>query len=91
MTLFQCYALNNETKISFIKSFIPIFIFPLFNFSLATKYFENLQLNSLEVIGALLKSYCPEVINFLINTYIVKFSENIIKKANELYLKDWRF
>jgi len=69
---------------NFVKSFTPIFIYPFLNSTLVTKPIEHLRLTTLGVIGALVKSQVPEIINFLINTEMVQLSIKIIEKGSDL-------
>jgi len=84
LTLFQCIASHKETRMAFIKSFIPIFIYPFLNSVLNSKPIEHLRLTTLGVIGALVKSQVTEIINFLINTEMVQLSVRIIEKGSDL-------
>jgi len=68
----------------FVKAFIPIFIYPFLNSNSTSKSAELLRLTTLGVIGVLVKSQVPEIINFLINTEMVQLSVQIIEKGSDL-------
>lgn len=68
----------------FVKSFIPIFIYPFLNSTTNSKSVELLRLTTLGVIGALVKSQVSEIINFLINTEMVQLCVQIIEKGSDL-------
>lgn len=84
LTLLQCIASHKITLISFVKSFIPIFIFPFLNDNFTSKPLEHLRLTTLGVIGAMVKSQNEEVIKFLNSTEIVQLSLKIIENGSNL-------
>ncbi|KAJ3267286.1 hypothetical protein HDU76_011854, partial [Blyttiomyces sp. JEL0837] len=55
LALFQCVASHNDTRVLFLNSHIPLFLYPFLNTNNKTRPFEYLRLTSLGVIGALVK------------------------------------
>lgn len=84
LALLQCVASHAETRTSFLKAHIPLFLYPFLNTVSKTRPFEYLRLTSLGVIGALVKVDDSEVINFLLTTEIIPLCLRIMETGSEL-------
>lgn len=82
--LFQCLALNQDTRQNFLTAHLPLFLYPFLYTQSKLKPFENLRVSSLGVIGALVKGDDQNVINFLLQTEIIPLCLRIMKKGQEL-------
>jgi CCR4-NOT transcription complex subunit 9 len=63
---------------------IPIFLYPFLNTVNKNKPFEYLRLTALGVIGALVKTDNPDVIEFLLSTEIIPLCLRIMERGSEL-------
>jgi CCR4-NOT transcription complex subunit 9 len=84
LVLLQCVASHPETRSLFLHAYIPLFLYPFLNTSSKTRPFEYLRLTSLGVIGALVKTDEPEVINFFLTTEIIPLCLRIMDTGSEL-------
>jgi CCR4-NOT transcription complex subunit 9 len=84
LSLLQCVAAHNATRTAFLSAHIPMFLYPFLNIQSTERPFEYLRLTSLGVIGALVKSDDPEVINFLLGTEMVPLCLKIMENGSEL-------
>jgi CCR4-NOT transcription complex subunit 9 len=84
LALLQCVASHAETRTSFLKAHIPLFLYPFLNTVSKTRPFEYLRLTSLGVIGALVKVDDSDVINFLLTTEIIPLCLRIMETGSEL-------
>lgn len=84
LALLQCVASHPETRRKFLDAHIPLFLYPFLNTSSNGRPYEYLKLTSLGVIGALVKSDDPRVINFLIHTEIIPLCLRIMDRGSEL-------
>lgn len=84
LALLQCVASHPETRSDFLKAQVPLYLYPFLHTVSKTRPFEYLRLTSLGVIGALVKTDEPEVINFLINTEIIPLCLRIMESGSEL-------
>lgn len=84
LALLQCVASHTDTRTSFLKAHIPLFLYPFLNTVSKTRPFEYLRLTSLGVIGALVKVDDSEVINFLLTTEIIPLCLRIMETGSEL-------
>jgi len=66
--LFQCIALNSNTRPLFLQANLHLYLYPLINTSSKQRQFEQLRVTSLGVIGALVKGEDSQAISFLMNT-----------------------
>jgi len=82
--LFQCIALNSDTRPLFLQANLHLYLYPLINTSSKQRPFEHLRVTSLGVIGALVKGEDSEAINFLMNTELIVLCLRIMKRGNEL-------
>ena len=62
----------------------PVYLYPFLNTDLDTKAYDCLQLTSLGVIGAMIRSEETEVVKFLLSTGIVSICLRIMSNGNEL-------
>jgi len=84
LALLQCVASHPETRSPFLHAQIPLYLYPFLHTSSKTRPFEYLRLTSLGVIGALVKTDEPEVINFLLTTEIIPLCLRIMENGSEL-------
>ncbi|CAB4037785.1 cell differentiation RCD1 homolog, partial [Paramuricea clavata] len=84
LALLQCVASHPETRTSFLQAHIPLFLYPFLHTTSKTRPFEYLRLTSLGVVGALVKTDEPEVINFLLTTEIIPLCLRIMESGSEL-------
>lgn len=84
LALLQCVAAHTETRSSFLKANIQLFLYPFLNTVSKSRAYEYLRLTSLGVIGALVKVDDPEVINNLLHTEIIPLSLRIMERGTEL-------
>lgn len=84
LALLQCVASHPETRASFLKAHIPLYLYPFLNTVSKNRPFEYLRLTSLGVIGALVKMDDAEVINFLLQTEIIPLCLRIMETGSEL-------
>ncbi|KAF7041873.1 hypothetical protein CFC21_051599 [Triticum aestivum] len=71
LALFQCIASHPKTRMLFLNANIPIFMYPFMITKTNTRPLEHLRLASLGVIGALVKTNDPGVVEFLLRTEII--------------------
>ena len=86
LALLQCVASHHETRSFFLAANIPLFLYPFLHTTTnsKTRPFEFLRLTSLGVIGALVKTDEPQVINYLLTTEIIPLCLRIMESGNEL-------
>lgn len=86
LALLQCVASHNETRAAFLAANIPLYLYPFLHTTSTSKTrpFEYLRLTSLGVIGALVKTDEPQVINFLLTTEIIPLCLKIMESGSEL-------
>lgn len=84
LALLQCVASHPETRSAFLQAHIPLFLYPFLHTTSKTRPFEYLRLTSLGVVGALVKTDEPEVINFLLTTEIIPLCLRIMESGSEL-------
>jgi CCR4-NOT transcription complex subunit 9 len=82
--LLQSLALHPTIRKEFIHAHIPLFLYPFLNTSNKMKFFENVRVTSLGVIGALVKGDDSEAIGFLMQTEIIPLCLRIMKRGQEL-------
>ena len=69
--LFQCIAMNSNTRSHFLKANLPLYFYPLINTQVKHKFYDHLKLSSLGVIGALVKGDDSNAIKFIMNTEMI--------------------
>ena len=84
LALFQCVAGHDETRIPFINANIPIYLFPFLHHMNTSKEAEYFKLTSLGIIGSLVKSDQPEIIDYLLNADFVPLCLRILKFSQEI-------
>lgn len=84
LALLQCIASHDGTRVQFLSAHIPLFLYPFLNTVSKTRPFEYLRLTSLGVIGALVKTDSPAVIDFLLQTEIIPLCLRIMETGSEL-------
>nr|AGT15977.1 hypothetical protein SHCRBa_225_M19_R_290 [Saccharum hybrid cultivar R570] len=84
IALLQSVASHPETRTSFLKAYIPIYLYPLLNTVSNARSFESLRLTSLGVIGALVKADDTEAIGFLLQSEIIPLCLRIMETGEEL-------
>ena len=82
--LYQCIALNSNTRPLFLQANLHLYLYPLINTSSKQRPFEQLRVTSLGVIGALVKGEDPQAIEYLMNTELIVLCLRIMKRGNEL-------
>ena len=84
LALLQCVASHPETRSAFLQAHIPYFLYPFLHTVSKSRPFEYLRLTSLGVVGALVKTDEPDVINFLLTTEIIPLCLRIMESGSEL-------
>ncbi|XP_039683020.1 CCR4-NOT transcription complex subunit 9 isoform X2 [Medicago truncatula] len=80
----QCVASHPDTKLSFMKANIPIYLYPFLNTSNKLAPFEDLRLASLGVIAAMVKVKTKEAIGFLLATEVMPLCLRNMEIGKEL-------
>ena len=84
LTLFQSIASHKETRIPFIRANIPMYLFPFLHTINTSRECEYFKLTSLGIIGTLVKSELPEIINYLNQNGFVPLCLRILKFGKEM-------
>lgn len=85
LELFQCIAQDSSTKFLFLKSHLHLYFYPLINTANKLKHYENLRVQSLAVIGALLKvDDYTEAISYLVKSELIVLCLRIMKKGSDM-------
>ncbi|KAM3230113.1 hypothetical protein ACQJBY_060736 [Aegilops geniculata] len=84
LALFQCIASHPKTRMLFLNANIPIFMYPFMVTKTNTRPLEHLRLTSLGVIGALVKTDDPGVVEFLLRTEIIPTCLFCMENGHEL-------
>ncbi|CAI9294776.1 unnamed protein product [Lactuca saligna] len=75
LALLQCIATHPDTRLDLLKAHIPVYIYPFLNTTeKQLVHYDYLRVNSLGVIGALLKEQCPktdEIVHYLLQSEMV--------------------
>ncbi|CAJ2672861.1 unnamed protein product [Trifolium pratense] len=83
-TFLQCVASHPETKISFLKANIPIYLYPYLRTTNNSAPYEDLRLASLGVIAATVKVKTREAIGFLLASEVMPLCLQSIEVGKEL-------
>ncbi|XP_058793353.1 CCR4-NOT transcription complex subunit 9-like isoform X2 [Phymastichus coffea] len=84
LALLQCFANNPETQPFFIRARIPLFLYPFLDTDNKTRPFEYLRMNSLGVIGTLVRRNEQEIIPFLLITGMIPLCLKTMENGSEL-------
>jgi CCR4-NOT transcription complex subunit 9 len=84
LTLFQCVAGHEETRLAFIHANIPMYLFPFLHATNQSRECESFKLTSLGIIGSLVKAEQPEIIEYLLQNEFVPLCLRILKFGQEL-------
>lgn len=84
LALFQCIAGHNETRMSFIKANIPVYLFPFLHTTNQSRECECLKVTALGIIGSLVKAEEPQIIKYLLDNEFVPLCLRILKFGQEL-------
>jgi len=84
LALFQCVAGHDETRMPFVKANIPMYLFPFLHHINTSKEAEYLKLTSLGIIGSLVQTDQPEIIEYLLNSDFVPMCLRILKFSQEI-------
>jgi CCR4-NOT transcription complex subunit 9 len=84
LALFQCVAGHEETRIPFIHANIPMYLFPFLHATNQSRECECFKLTSLGIIGSLVKSEQPEIIEYLLQNEFVPLCLRILKFGQEM-------
>eukprot|EP00762_Andalucia_godoyi_P006165 ANDGO_01628.mRNA.1 Cell differentiation protein rcd1 len=84
LALMQSVAQHAETRLLFLASHMPLYLYPFLNTTARTRAFEFLRLTSLGVIGALVKADDVKVIEFMLATEIIPLCLRIMETSSEL-------
>lgn len=79
LTLFQCIAGHEETKMAFLRANIPIYLFPFIHSVTSTQEFECIKLTSLGIIGCLVQSNSNDVVEYLMKNEFVPLCLRVLK------------
>ncbi|KAJ6234086.1 ccr4-not transcription complex subunit 9 [Anaeramoeba flamelloides] len=81
--LFQSVASHKETHTLFLRSNIPLYLYPFLSSSSKSLPFTQLRINSLGVIASFVKTQEDSVINFLLTTEIIPLCLHIMEICTE--------
>ncbi|XP_071912516.1 uncharacterized protein [Coffea arabica] len=84
LTLFQCIAANDETRLKFVESSIPNFLMPLILFKTSVELFENVRAVALSVLGILCQAGESEIVHWALRNNVVEMSQAVLEIGNEL-------
>lgn len=84
LSLFQLISTNKDTILPFMKSNFPFYILPFLNLDTSKIENEHLKLSTLGVLGVLMKSKIPEVIEFFISSELITSILKIIENGNDI-------
>jgi CCR4-NOT transcription complex subunit 9 len=84
LTLFQCVAGHEETRLPFIHANFPMYLFPFLHATNQSRECESFKLTSLGIIGSLVKADQPEIIEYLLHNEFVPLCLRILKFGQEL-------
>lgn len=84
LALMQSLASHEATRQAFLQAQIPLYLYPCLSTTSKARPFEYLRLTCLGVMGALVKSDDPKVIEFLLSTEIIPLCLRIMETGNEL-------
>jgi CCR4-NOT transcription complex subunit 9 len=84
LALFQCVAGHEETRMAFIHANIPVYLFPFLHTTNQSRECECFKLTALGIIGSLVKSEQPEIIEYLLQNEFVPLCLRILKFGQEM-------
>jgi CCR4-NOT transcription complex subunit 9 len=84
LALFQCVAGHEETRLPFIHANFPMYLFPFLHATNQSRECECFKLTSLGIIGSLVKSEQPEIIEYLLQNEFVPLCLRILKFGQEM-------
>nr|ADL67584.1 Drcd-1r [Drosophila simulans]ADL67590.1 Drcd-1r [Drosophila simulans]ADL67592.1 Drcd-1r [Drosophila simulans] len=84
LSLLQCVAAHPGTRPAFLRGQIPVYVYPFISTTFKSKPFEQLRLNSLGVIGALVETDDTEAISFLLSSEVVPLCLSNMLKGSKL-------
>ena len=84
LALFQCVAGHDETRQAFVRANIPIYLFPFLHQTSSSREAEYFKLTSLGIIGSLVKTEQPEIIEYLLQADFVPLCLRILKFSQEI-------
>jgi CCR4-NOT transcription complex subunit 9 len=84
LSIFQFISSHDDTIFPFVKSNFPFYILPFLKLDSSLKENQNLKLSTLGVLGALIKSKNPEVIDFFMDFEVVISILKIIESGCEI-------
>ncbi|XP_045830415.1 CCR4-NOT transcription complex subunit 9-like [Trifolium pratense] len=84
LALLQCVASHYDTKISFLKANMPIYLYPYLRTTNNSAPYEDLRLASLGVIAATVKVKTREAIDFLLASEVMPLCLQSIDVGREL-------
>ncbi|KAJ3439173.1 ccr4-not transcription complex subunit [Anaeramoeba flamelloides] len=83
LSLFQAIASNQETRALFLRSNIPLYLYPFLSSTHKSPTFEILRVTSLGVIASLVKTEEDNFVNFLLSTEIISLCLHIMEIGGE--------
>ena len=84
LALFQCVAGHDETRQPFVRANIPIYLFPFLHQNSSSREAEYFKLTSLGIIGSLVKTEQPEIVEYLLQADFVPLCLRILKFSQEI-------
>ena len=84
LALLQCVAGHDLTRIPFIRANIPIYLFPFLHQTNTSKEIEFIKVTSLGIIGSLVKTEQPQIIEYLLKVDIIPLCLRILKFSTEI-------
>jgi CCR4-NOT transcription complex subunit 9 len=84
LALFQCVAGHEETRLPFIHANFPMYLFPFLHTTNQSRECECFKLTALGIIGSLVKSEQPEIIEYLLQNEFVPLCLRILKFGQEM-------
>ena len=84
LALFQCVAGHDETRQPFVRANIPIYLFPFLHQNSNSREAEYFKLTSLGIIGSLVKTEQPDIVDYLLQADFVPLCLRILKFSQEI-------
>lgn len=84
LALFQCVAGHDETRGPFVRANIPIYLFPFLHQTSTSREAEYFKLTSLGIIGSLVKTEQPDIVEYLLQADFVPLCLRILKFSQEI-------
>ena len=84
LALFQCLAGDDATRRQFVRSNIPMYLFPFLHTTNQNSECERLKVAALGIIGNLVRADQPEIIEYLLNNEFFPLCLRILKFGQDM-------